>query len=320
VLWRNTGPRENSGRGGSKGDSGLKGFLKTRPVKVLRHLLLAVFLLGFLAVVVPAPYMVSLKLGGLLGLAGCFLSGGYARRAKENITRAMPELSPARVLEIRNRSFRNLGMNLAEFALLNFRSAEFWKKRVSFQGRDILSEYAGKKGVIYLTAHVGNWELMGAFLVMAGFRVNVVARRISDSFLNRILVGIRSGRGVSTIYRKGRANTKKMIAAMRRKEILGILIDQDTKVGGVFVDFFSRPAYTPTACAQFSRLKGTVVLPGFIYRRKDLTHRVVVMDPVEKTGDPVTDTARHTRIIEDFIRKHPDQWVWMHRRWKRSPS
>ncbi|NLB35329.1 MAG: lysophospholipid acyltransferase family protein [Elusimicrobia bacterium] len=289
-------------------------------MKKFRHSLLSLVLLKLLVVVVVLPRRVSLFLGGLIGVWTSHLAKSYRVRTEKNISGAFPELKPTEIRNLRIKVFKNAGMNLVEFAIFSFRSEKFWRKRVEISGEEILKENAGRKGIIYLTAHTGNWELMGAFLSMAGYSINVVAKEMKNSFQNSLLVGIRDLMGVKTIYRDGRSNTKKMITALKRKEVLGILIDQDTEVGGVFADFFNGPAYTPTACSQFARIKNTLVIPGFIYRKSNLRHEIVIMEPVEGGKDQLAETARYNKIIEGFVREHPADWVWMHRRWKRSPA
>ncbi len=291
---------------------------KSDPVRFFRHFLLGVFLVAFLVFIVIIPYRVSLILGSIMGKASMYLSKSNRKVALGNLITAFPEKNPSEIRGICRKAFSNLGMNLVEFGLLNFRSKKFWLKRVDIEGDEILKKHLGQgKGVVYLTAHIGNWELMGAYLSMTGHPISVVARELRDKFVNSILVYFRKKTGVHTIYRDGRANTKRMVKALRNARVLGILIDQDTKVGGTFVDFFGREAYTPTAVAQFGRLKETVIIPGFISRRKNGSHLITVMPPVEKSGNDKVQTQRHTGIIESFIRKNPSQWVWMHPRWKR---
>lgn len=298
----------------------LKRLYKAKPVKIIRHLLLVKFLLCFLVVIVILPYRLSLWLGRILGLAACHIAKNYRIRVEKNLKQAFPGYSFDEIRRVRDGCYKNIGMNLVEFGLLNFRSKKFWLGKIDFTGRELLEKYLNnKQGVILLGAHIGNWELMGAYLAMLGYPVNVVAREIYDKRLNWLLVSIRLRRRVNMIYREGRSNTKKMVAAIKRGEILGILIDQDTKVGGRFVDFFGRPAYTPTAISQFARIKGSVVMPGFIYRKKGFRHQVVVTEPRAGGIDEEKETREYTKIIEDLIREHPSQWVWMHPRWKRKP-
>ncbi|MBN2406430.1 MAG: lysophospholipid acyltransferase family protein [Elusimicrobia bacterium] len=296
----------------------LKRLYKSKAVRFVRHLALAGFLVVLLAVIALLPYRISLALGRLLGWLACYTAAGYRKKVDSNLREAFGHLPQESIKSIREETFMNIGMNLVEFGMLNFRPADFWRNKIDLEGKDILDRYLdGGKGIILLSAHIGNWELLGAYLAMAGYPVNVVAREIYDKRLDLLLVSLRSRRRVNTIYRHGRANMKKMVAAVKRKELLGILIDQDTSVGGVYVEFFGKPAYTPTAVSQFARIRNSVVLPAFIYRKSDMKHQVVIMEAVGGGADIAAETQEYTKIIEDFIRNHPAQWVWMHPRWKK---
>ncbi|MGM0441601.1 MAG: lysophospholipid acyltransferase family protein [Elusimicrobiota bacterium] len=297
-----------------------KKFYKSDPIRQIRHLLLTVFLLDFIAVIIILPRKVGLMVGKVLGLGTCFLATAYKERVDSNLKKAFPGKSPSQIRYLRIETYKNIGMNLVDFALLNFRSKEYWFKRIEIKNEKYLREAIQKgKGVLYVTAHTGNWELMAAYLTMKGYPLNVIAREIYDKRLNSLLVNLRKKRGVKTIYRTGRGNTRRMLSALKRGEILGVLIDQDTKVGGVFVNFFGRLAHTPTAVSQFARSGNTVVIPGFIYRKEDYSHTIKLQPPRKAGKDVKKETQEFTKIIEDFIRRHPTQWVWMHPRWKTRP-
>lgn len=295
----------------------LRKLYKSKTVKIIRHIMLTEFLLCFLIVIVIMPYRLSLLLGRLLGLGICYIYKNYRYKVEENLKLAFADYPRDKIRGIRDKSYKNMGMNLVEFGLLNFRSKKFWLKKINIIGREIMEKHIrNKHGIVLLGAHIGNWELMGAYLAMLGYPMTIVAKELYDKRLNWLLITLRLRRGVKIIYRTGRANTKSMIAVLKRGEVLGILIDQDTKVGGRFVRFFGRPAYTPTAISQFARIKNTVVIPGFIYRRKDLRHQVVIMKQRPGGIDEKKETQEYTSIIEKFIRQHPSQWVWVHPRWK----
>ena len=277
-------------------------------------------LICLLFAVVLLPYRVSLLLGRMIGWVVCHIAVKYRREAEDNLRSAFPGMKAAEIKRLRDDCFMNIGMNLIEFGLFSFRPQDFWMRRIRISGEENLREnLAAGRGVIILSGHIGNWELLGAYLSMIGYPINVVARRIYDRRLDALLVWIRGKSRVRTIYRSGRDNMKKMIRSVKKGEALGILVDQDTRVGGVFVDFFGKPAYTPTAVSQFARIRNSVVVPGFIVREKNLGHRVILMDPVECVGDEREQTQKHTEIIENIIREYPSQWVWMHKRWKKQP-
>ncbi|MFH1414714.1 MAG: lysophospholipid acyltransferase family protein [Elusimicrobiota bacterium] len=298
----------------------LKKLNKTKTVKILRHFLLIEVLVSFLVIVVLLPYKVSLLLGRYIGFLVCYTAVRYKKVVENNLRMAFPEYSYKEIIRIRDDVFRNVGMNFVEFALLNFRSREFWLKKISIRGKSVLDKNLNKgSGIVMVSAHIGNWELMGAYLSMRGYPLTVIAREVYEKRLNWLLKNMRMRMGIKTIGRDGKSNMRKMIATVRKGEILGILIDQDTRVGGVFVDFFGMPAYTPTAVSQFARVKNSVVVPGFMFRKKDLSHEVILMEPVPGGVDEIKETQEYTAIIESMIRKEPAQWVWMHPRWKTQP-
>jgi len=155
----------------------------------------------------------------------------------------------------------------------------------------------------------------------------VVAREINNAGINRLMIELRQKMGVNTILRSRRGRVQKsIIQTLRRNHILGLLIDQDAKVEGVFVEFFGRPAYTPTGAVALSLVTGAAIVPGFIIRQADGRHKLTILPKfeLELCGDRESDirhnTARLTKIIEQQIRLAPSQWVWMHRRWRRKPA
>jgi KDO2-lipid IV(A) lauroyltransferase len=179
--------------------------------------------------------------------------------------------------------------------------------------------------VVFVTAHAGNWELLGALVAGRGFPVTVAATPVYDDRLEQILVAARAAHGVETISRGSATAARQLLSALRRNALLGLLIDQDTDVDGAFVPFFGRPAYTPTGAAALALRTGAAVVCGFLVREGALRHRMVVEGPVNlvRTGDHerdvVENTALLTGLIERHIRAYPEQWVWFHRRWKRQP-
>lgn len=182
------------------------------------------------------------------------------------------------------------------------------------------------RGAIMISAHCANWELLGAYASWAGYPVNAVARSLYDSRLNNLLVERRSQYGVRTIQRGDLAGARKMISALRNNELLALIIDQDTKVPGDFVEFFGRQAHTPTGAAQLALKFDAPVLPAFCSRKPDGTLHIQIGKPfpLVKSGDYADDlrqnTQNYTRAIEDHIKAFPGQWVWMHRRWKTRPK
>jgi len=256
------------------------------------------------------------------GLAGRFL-GRDRRRAEDNLAAAFPEV-PGLVRQAMVRAmFKNLGRNVYEFLTLEGSTKEELLDLVErVEGIEHMQRaYAQGRGVVVITGHIGCWELIPAHFAARGYPVEVVGRRMRVARLDQRLTEIRESLGVSTIDRD--ANPRRMLEMLRRGTCLGILIDQHTSVPGVYVPFFGRPAFTPTAAAKLALLTGAPILPMAIYLNQRGRHVVHVLPPVsvpEQSGsreDLVNElTARCSAAIEDLVRIDPKQWVWFHHRWR----
>ena len=196
---------------------------------------------------------------------------------------------------------------------------------VSCTGFEHLERAAeGKKGVIALTAHFGNWELLGAYVVHRGIPLKVVGTALQDPRIDALLVSTRNRAGYTNIARG--KDTKEILRVLRNGEALGMLIDQDTKVAGVFVDFFGIPAHTPTGPAVLARKYDVPIVPIFMWLKEDLTYQLECFPPLNliRTDDAAHDLEFNTRkcseVYERIIRQHPEQWAWMHKRWKTRPE
>ncbi len=180
------------------------------------------------------------------------------------------------------------------------------------------------KGVILLTGHFGNWELLGAWLAQQGIPLKVVGRTAYDPRLDKMIVETRNNAGYTNIPRgKG---TREIIRSLRQGYAIALLIDQDTKVEGVFVNFFNRPAHTATGPVILAKKFGSPILPVFIRLRRDLTYHAEFLPPVtlQDTGDEELDLIANVQkcsdVYEMMIRQYPNQWAWMHERWKKQPE
>ena len=195
---------------------------------------------------------------------------------------------------------------------------------ITFDGRQNIDDALKMgKGVIILTAHFGNWELLAAGLAFSGYDISYIVRPMRSRQLDNMLNGIRKGTGGHPVPR---SSLKGALRCLRRNGLLGILSDIDTKVDGVFVDFFGRPAFTPRGPVSLALRTGAALVPTLIIRQEDDTHIIVAEKALELeiTGDIEEDirvnTARFTKIIESYIRKYPEQWIWIHQRWKTRPG
>ncbi len=180
------------------------------------------------------------------------------------------------------------------------------------------------KGVIYFTGHIGAFELMITTMGLHGYPFLVIGTALKDERLNDILVQFRAAHGSEPITR-GR-ETFKLIKTLKSGGAVGMLIDQDTRVKSSFVDFFGMPASTPVGAAVMAAKTGAAVIPALIHLGEDNLQHMVLLPELElvNTGDEekdmVTNTQIFTTILEQAIRRHPAQWVWMHERWKTRPG
>jgi KDO2-lipid IV(A) lauroyltransferase len=242
------------------------------------------------------------------------------RRALDHIALALPELPAAGRRRLARASFVHQGVNLAE--ILHLRRAgcaavEEWVDEEGWNRVEALR--AAGRPILVLTGHCGNWELLAALINCRGLRMSVVARRLDEPELQELLLGLRRRYGTETIERGEPGAARRLLAVFRDGGALGMLIDQDTKVEGVWVPFFGRDAYTPVGAAKIALKLGAAVVPSFIERSADGRHRVRFGEPLALPEDATEATAAMTAAIEEQVRRVPEQWVWMHRRWRRRP-
>jgi KDO2-lipid IV(A) lauroyltransferase len=176
------------------------------------------------------------------------------------------------------------------------------------------------KGVIFLTSHLGAFDLQITNMALRGLKPNIIGTTLKDPRLNDLLVNYRNAFGAIAIERG--KETFRLIKALKSGGAIAILIDHATKVKSVYVDFFGMPASTPIGAAVLAMKTGAAVIPTTIYLGEDNKQHMEILPeiPVTITGDEekdiVTNTQRFTTFIEEQVRKHPEQWVWMHERWK----
>lgn len=268
------------------------------------------------------PYRLGVCSGGLIGFMAYYLFPRERNRAIAHLSLVFGEKGRPWIQRIAKRSFIHLGKSLLEVMLISPRRLA---QIVDIQGEESLrTALSQKKGVIYVTGHIGNWELMG-HTVAAINSLSVIAAPIEPEQVNDVIVRLRARMGVRTILRGRPGASRELIRIFKENRILGILIDQDTDVESAFVDFMGKPAWTPTAAVSMAIKFGAPVIFGTIQRSNDNRHMITIEGPLElvRTGndekDIIANTAMLTKKIEDRIAQNPEQWVWMHRRWRRQP-
>jgi KDO2-lipid IV(A) lauroyltransferase len=282
-----------------------------------------VYVVGWL--VGRLPVRVGQALGAGLGRAAYWLLPGRRRVALDNLTLVYGEtLSPARRAAIARGCFEHLGTTVLECCRLFFGPRERLLGRVRGRGLEHLgAALAHGRGVFFLTGHFGNWELLAATHGLAGFGLSVVVRPLDNPYLDAVIARARERSGLRAISKRDAVQGVR--AALARGECIGILLDQDAGREGVFVPFLGHSASTSRALAVLALKTRAPVVPAFIHRLPDGGHELVLDPaiPLAVTGDLDHDievnTARFTETIERHVRAHPEQWFWVHRRWKSRP-
>jgi len=272
------------------------------------------------------PRPVARFVGGCVGLAAWALLPRLRRVGRRNLQLAFPQLPPATRARILRESLRSLGWQLAEFAQMSHYSAGKAQNFIRYEGlENYLAARARGKGVFVLTAHLGAWELSSFFHSLMGYPMAMVIRRLDHQRVDSLVNGIRTLHGNRVLPKDDFA--RGLLKAMHRGETVGILMDTNmTPPQGVFVPFFGVEACTASGLARVALRSGAAVLPGFLLWESSERRYVLHFGPeleLIRTGDAEADatanTALFTRTLEDYVRRYPEQWLWVHRRWKTRP-
>ena len=243
------------------------------------------------------------------------------RVAMRNLELAYPRKTPAERKTIVDEVFRSIARLLyafARFPRINRQNISQW---IRYEGLEhfIDAKKAGH-GVLFATAHLGNWELSAFAHGLMTEAMNVVIRPLDNPAVDRLVEQRRQLSGNRMIEKWDGARA--ILRALQQNEAVGILIDQNTSLQeGVFVNFFGTPACANTAFTKIAHRTGARVIPGFALWLEDEKRYVLrFYPPLEITGDPTQDTERLHALLEEVIREFPGQWLWIHRRWKTRPQ
>lgn len=270
----------------------------------------------------------ALRAGAVLGSLFYWLDGPDRAVAIRNLQLAFPRHSPRQRRSILHRSCRNLGRMVAEFCHLRELRADTIHDYVSIEDPKHWSgelAAARQRGAVVLSAHFGSWELLAYAQALLGQRITLVHRPFRNPLVEATIDRVRSRAGMRVIAKKSAA--REALRALQRREMVVIPADQNqTSSYGVFVEFFGVPACTTPGPARLAMLTGAPIYPVFIVREGEThRHRIVLLPEIEmvRTGnrelDIRTNTQRCTAVIEQMVRRHPDHWIWFHKRWKTRP-
>jgi KDO2-lipid IV(A) lauroyltransferase len=286
---------------------------------------MVVRLLIFISGIVPRKFWQVAC--GFLGLLGFYLAFQSRRITVENLTLAYgQQKDPTEIRALARRVFIMIGKNAGD-VIWSFRITTrkaYEKIRVIHGAENVEAAYAKGRGVLFLTAHIGAFELCATEMAIRGYEPLIIGTPLKDARLTNLLWQQRSKLGASAIERG--KETVRLLKTLKSGGTVAILIDQDTRVKSVFVDFFGKPCATPIGAAVLSLKTGAAVVPVFLHLRADGKQEINCYPEVElvRTGneqeDIITNTQQFTSIIESEIRKYPEQWVWLHERWKTQPG
>ena len=273
------------------------------------------------------PQKMSLRVGSVMAGGAYYFAGRLRRTGERNLRLAFPELGPAERQRLLRGCFQNLGRLLGVFSQFANARPETLKRIIDCEGLEHLeAAQRSGKGVILFTGHIGAWELTSYALSLFDHPLSFLVRRIDNPKIEALIDRARTRLGNRTIDKTSAA--REMLQIMQAGATLGILVDLNTlDREGIFVDFFGVPASTTFMLAKLALRTGADVLPIFAPWDKERGRFLLKIDAplaIDRTGNEEEDVRRLTQsvtsVVEDYVRRYPDQWLWIHRRWKTRPT
>lgn len=237
-------------------------------------------------------------IGSCIGLLVYYLDKRHRDLAISNIIKAL-RVSSLEARAVAKQSFQNFGVSISEFLIGHV-------GRVQVAGYEYISK---SKGNIFILGHLGNWELMGRVAVKKGIRLVAVGREIKNRLADWFIRNRRLGSGIEILNKKG--SFKYLLTALRNGKSVAVLIDQYAGRRGIFVDFLGIPTSTTHSPVLLSLRTGCPIVPVFI-----LGHKIIVEKPIPVTKDIRASTQLIVKPLERYVRQYPEQWWWVHRRWR----
>ena len=293
-------------------------------MKQVRHFIEYQILIGLGFLIRGLSRPTILRLGRLVGDFIYYCVPVRKAIVLDHLEQAFPEKSVAEIKKIARGTYQNLGMNVLEHLRIPTLSDEEIRGVVDLADEEILVQALNRKrGVIIVGGHFGNWEYSSSALSANGYRFGVVVAKVSNKYIDNRINEHREKTGGVMIPK--RSSTKAVIKMLRENGTVGMLIDQNQKRGGVFVDFFGRPCSTAKGPALLALKTGAAIIFFAAIRQPDTTIKVA-FEPIDidyqagATEENIHDIIqRCTSRLEHYSRLYPDQWFWMHRRWKTRP-
>ena len=270
------------------------------------------------------PWSFCRKIAGLISqIAWPFVPKRRKKMARENIIQCLQvdEVEAERISKASAMQWGDLLFEVLRFPVLK----KTMKEHVKIEGLEYLTDYINSpnregKGAVIATCHSDNWELMGGAFAQYGISLVGVAKKQKSSGMDKFINEYRTLIGMHITYKSG---VREMYQMLAEGWFIGLIMDQDTsRHDGVIVKFFDQPTNYVTGAASMSRFKDVPIFPAFMHKNEDGTHTLIVQPAihVEKTKDKREDIKKTTQqlatFIEEHVRKYPEQWFWLHDRWK----
>jgi len=294
-------------------------------VKALRQRLERAAVRGVGALVRHSPHVVVRAGGAALGTAFYVLDRSHRRVALANLAQCFPARSEAERKTIARRMFQHFGRLLLELLQFTSLSPAAMRARVDVDGEErVRAAYGKGKGVLFFTGHFGFWELHAMVHAILFQPIGVLARPLDNPGLHTMLEDMRQCTGNSVIYREGAV--RKVLRTLAMGQGVALLIDQHMhSPDAIWVQFFQRPAATTSTLAALALRTGAPVVPVFTVPLPGGRFRMIYEHPVEPpsadAADPIREyTQRCTDVLEMYVRRQPEMWLWMHRRWRDAPA
>lgn len=296
---------------------------------ILTHFIAYCMIMGLISTfrILPWKFAHAIAWGGAL----LFFHAVPRRReiTLKNLKRAFGGEKTDQELEsLAKESYRSLARSAVEFVKFGQMKGEELLKHVKLEGEENFNAAAAKgRGVIAFGLHLGNWELPNTVHALRWEPPTIVGRALDNPFLDRWVNQVRERFGTRVINSRKRGAVVEILQALRKGGSVGFVMDQNV-VGdrGIFVDFFRELAYTHKVVALVAQKTGAPLVPVYGFREKDGTHRIIYGKPIDpistddRSRDLLINTQRLSRVLETCVRDHPDQWFWMHNRWKKKPK
>lgn len=253
-----------------------------------------------------------IELGGLLGIIAHYLPLKERTIAQRQLARFLPT-APSETIK---RLYDHLGRSFAEAVL----------SQPLLQHASIVSDdwhiverlRATGAGIVALTGHLGNWDLFAAYTRAQGVTLHAIGRETRSPFLQQLVKRLRDNSGVTMLWRTGVAGGREIARILSKGGVIAALIDQDTTVRSVWVPFFGYPAKTPTTLAEIALRSNSAIVSSFLVRTGPLAYQVSIREITDRSSVQRVIEQYHAHL-EELIRQYPEQWVWIHKRW-RSPT